>query len=76
VEAIGVQVCCVHVRQRYRVVRVMRTHGVRCRVLQVSQFRLGMLDCVEQGVGVVAGVGGEYERINPKADFSRVIRAA
>ena len=65
-----------YVRQRYRVVRVMRTHGVHRRVLQVSQFQLGMLDCIEQRIGVVAGVGCEYERINPKADFRRVIRAA
>jgi hypothetical protein len=33
-----------------------------------------MLDCIEQRVRVVAGVRREYERINPKADFGRVIR--
>src|SRR5271166_6574685 len=34
----------------------MRSHGVRCAVLQVSQFRLWMLDCIEQCIRVVARV--------------------
>jgi K+-sensing histidine kinase KdpD len=38
---------------------------VSCRVPYVRQLRLGMLDCIEQRVRVVARVGRKYERIHP-----------